>query len=162
MRRRSPFHDCSNNAEHESDYKPSTHPHKSISLTHQTGMLRPCECLLLLRTSLSFSPAPLLSAHHNVVSRIVGKRWQPFLGKPTATSAFVAAGKTRTEGARETSGRQGPRCSQDGPLSCQTVSTVLSRQVMSASGTLQTLMPMRRMSALRGEADIPDACSNVL
>ena len=28
---------------------------------------------------------------------------------------------------------------------------------MSANGTLQTLMPMRRMSALRGEADIPDA-----
>ena len=42
---------------------------KSISLTHQTGMLRPYECLLLLCTSLSFSPAPPFSAHHNVVSR---------------------------------------------------------------------------------------------
>jgi hypothetical protein len=31
----------------------------------------------------------------------VGKRWQPLLGKPTATPAFVAAGKTQTEGAIE-------------------------------------------------------------
>jgi len=38
-----------------------------MSLTHQTGMRRPCKCLLLLRPFF-FSPAPLLSAHHKIVS----------------------------------------------------------------------------------------------
>jgi hypothetical protein len=42
------------------------------------------------------------------------------------------------------------------------VATVDSRSATtSANGTLQTLMPTLSMSALRGEADIPDLRSNV-